>query len=205
MLVELYPFDFIAREEDILAPTEAYGRIIANVSQRISVLGLTPENEHIVRRTFFLDFVDHIDAACEFQKIIKIDKVPARFAHFCQSNAQAVTELSVQRVKILSRAATTFQWIRCAHSISSNLNIALKALHPLTIFPSSAVSLAIAMSGNPEVPAFVAFVTKYLQDERIASVIMTEHEKSLIKTFITASQALGRDSSGRRLSLIGAG
>jgi hypothetical protein len=201
-LVELYPLDFIVREEDVFAPTEAYGRIIANVSARISCLGLTSENEHIVRRTFFLEFVDHIDMACEFQRMIKIDRIPARFAQFCQSNSQAVTELTVQRVKILSRAATTFQWIRCAHSISYNLDVALKALHPLTIFPRSAVALAIAMSGNSEVPAFVAFVSKYLKDDRIASVIMTDHEKRLIRTLQDAALTLGKDPGDRPLSLL---
>jgi hypothetical protein len=49
------------------------------------------------------------------------------------------------------------------------------------------VSLANAISGNPEISAFL---TKYLHDERIAGVIMTEHEKALIKTLLSASEGL---------------
>jgi hypothetical protein len=199
-LVELYPFDFTVREGDLFAPTEAYGRIIENVTARISVLQLTPENEHIVRRTFFLDFVDNIDTAFAFQRMIKVDKMQARFALFCQANADAVTELSLRRAKFLSRAAKTFQWIRCAHSISYNLNVALKAMHPLTVLPSLAVSLAIGMSGNPELPAFTTFVAKYLNDDRIANVIMTKHEQELIKMLLDASRTLTIDERTRRMS-----
>jgi hypothetical protein len=204
-LAELYPFDFIVKEGDAVAPTQAYSRFIANITARISSLRLTPENEHIVRRTFFLEFIDRLDRACEFQKMIKIDKVQFRFEQYCQSQAQLVADLSAQRVMILDRAAKTFRWIKCGHSISYNLNIVLSALPPLMIFRQAGVALAIAMSGNLEVSAFVEFIQKHLSDDQIARVILTQYEREHIAKLVDAAHTLIQDEAPGLTLLISRG
>jgi hypothetical protein len=178
-LVEQYPYDFMVRKDDLLDPNGAYARIVANVTRRISSLNLTPENEHVVRKSFFMDFVDRIDIRFDFQKMIKIDRLPQKFAQFCQANSKAMRAVSSERLKVMSRTAATLQWIRTIHPISYNLWVALRALHPLSIFRGggeSVMPFTIAMSGNAEVASFVFFVTKYLHNPRIANVIMTDRE-----------------------------
>jgi hypothetical protein len=195
-LVEQYPYDFMVRNEDLLNPKDAYARIVANVTRRISSLNLTPENEHVVRKTFFMDFVDRIDIRFDFQKMIKIDRLPQKFAQFCQANSKAMRAISSERMKVMSRTATTLQWIRTIHPISYNLWVALQALHPLSIFRAggeSAIPLAIAMSGNAEVASFVFFVMKYLRNPCITSVIMTNHEQKLINALRRAITVLMQD------------
>jgi hypothetical protein len=65
-------------------------------------------------------------------------------------------------------------------------------MHPLTIFEEHAVTLAIAMSGNPEVAALADFADNFLTDARVAEVIMNEHERELMHSLRKAIVALGR-------------
>jgi hypothetical protein len=179
-LTELYPLDFMVRGEDLFDPQAAYGRLIANVSHRITSLKLTADNQSLVRRAFFLDFVDKIDVCFDFQKMIVTDRSTEKFSTFCQDNSQAVQSLTEGKTAVLGRSATIFQGVRRTHSISYNLCVALKAIRPLTIIPPIGVAMAVAMSGNGHVSGFVYFVMKYLRDERIVSVIMTDEESNFI-------------------------
>jgi hypothetical protein len=174
-------------------PASACARILEKVARRIDGLGLTKENDLVVKRTFLLDFVDQIDVTFDIQKRVRANQFREASVEFCRQNARITQELSVQRVKVLSRAAETFQWVRSVHPISYNLYVALKALHPLAAFEQPPIALAIAMSNNPEVPAFVEFLNTYLMPSPIADVIMTEAEKQLLADLAEASQLLTVD------------
>jgi hypothetical protein len=176
-LREKYPLDFMLKDS----------RFFESVGRRTSRLGLLAENERLLKKTLFLDFLDEV----EFKKVSghKYHKI---FAHFCQANSRVAQELSVQRRRILSRAAATFQWVRCGHPVSYNLYVALRALHPLTIFEEHAVTLAIAMSGNPEVAVFMDLADSFLTDARVAEVIMNEHERELVYYLRKAMITLGK-------------
>jgi hypothetical protein len=175
-LREKYPLDFILKD----------GRFFESVVKRTSGLGLIAENERLLKKTLFLEFLDEL----EFKKA-SVDKYHEIFAQFCQANSRVAHELSVQRLRVLSRAAATFQWVRCGHPVSYNLYVVLKALHPLTIFEEHAIPLAIAMSGNPEVAAFVDFANSFLTDARVSNVIMNEHERELMDSLRRAIATLG--------------
>jgi hypothetical protein len=179
-LIEQYPLEFIVKEENIFHPNEAYDRIIWNVTHRIDSFDMTSESEQIVKKTFFLDFLDRIDRAFDFQKRIKTDRFPRFYGRFCQQNSHVASQLSPQRLRVLSRSAKTFQWVRRVHPISYNLYVALKALRPLSIFNETAAAMALAMSGNSEVPGFVHFINKYMRESRLEDIILSEREKALI-------------------------
>jgi hypothetical protein len=176
--------------EDLFAPSEAYVRILGRVSYRILSLGLTPESHALVRRTFFLDFVDRIDVAMDFQKTIKSDKFPKRLATFCQAHTRAVDVLSERQRAVLGRAAIALQGVRRAHSISYNLRVALKAVRPLIVLSPIAIAIAVAMSGNPDIAGFADFLNRYLRDEDIIAVILTPEEQELLGRFKIAVQTV---------------
>jgi hypothetical protein len=196
-LIEQYPLDFIVKEENIFQPDEASSRIIWNVTCRIDSFEMTEESEQIVKKTFFLDFLDRIDRAFDFQKRIKTDRFPHYFGRFCQQNSQVATQLSPQRLRVLSRSAKAFQWVRCVHPISYNLYVALKALHPLSIFTENAAAMALAMSGNGDVPGFVHFINKYMRESRLENIILSEPEKALIANLRKAQISVICDRPGQ--------
>jgi hypothetical protein len=179
-LIEHYPRDFMFQNGDVLDPEEAYDRIIEKVGRRIKDLKLPAGNEHIVTRTFFLEFIDQIDIASDFQKRVKVSVFQQKLSAFCQMNSQSVQSLSSQKRDLLGRAATGFQWVQCRNTISYNLTMAINANNLLGAFPPTAIMMAVAMSGNVEVSSFAVFAGRYLRDPKILDVIMTPHEQELI-------------------------
>jgi hypothetical protein len=177
---------------DVFRPEAAYDRIIQKVGRRIRELKLPPDNEHIVRRAFFLDFIDQIDIAGDFQKLVKVGVVQEKLSGLCHMNSQAVLQLTLQKRELISRAATAFQWVHSRNTISYNLSMAIHAINLLAMFPNTAIMMAVAMSGNAEVPSFVSFARRYLRDPKVKDVIMTQHEQALIERLKQAIDAVKR-------------
>jgi hypothetical protein len=194
-LADAYPLDFMIDGEDLFAPAEAYARLLGHVTHRISALGLTPESDALVTRTFFLDFVDQIDVAMDFQKTIMSAKLPKRLATFCQAHTAAVDALSERQRVVLGRAAVALHGVRRVHSISYNLRVALRALRPLTILPPATMAIAVAMSGNPDIAGFADFINRYLRDDAILAVILLPEEQDLIARLRSAVQTVDRPST----------
>jgi hypothetical protein len=134
--------------------------------------------------------VDQIDVTFDVQKRVRTEQFREASVEFCRQNARRTQQLSVQKLKVLGRAAETFQWVRAAHPISYNLYVALKALHPLAAFEQLPIALAIAMSSNPEIPAFLDFMNAYVMASPIADIIITTTEKGLLDDFTEACQLL---------------
>jgi hypothetical protein len=200
-LVEQFPYDFQFHHADVFTPEEAYDRLIQKVARRTGDLQLPPANEHIVTRTFFLDFVDQIDIAVEFQKKVKTAQVQQKLSGFLQLNSESMLEVSPQKRKLISRAATHFQKVQSRHTISYNLSMAIGALNLLTIFPDTAIMMAVALSGNAEVPSFTYFATRYFRDEKVAGVLMTPEERAHIERLRRAIEEVTH-LAHRRVSLM---
>ena len=179
-LVEHHSHELIFTHNDIFEPCECYDRLIKAVNHHIGELDVASYCVPILQKCFFLDFIDQIDIAFDFQSKVKTNKLPAQFSSFCQRGKDHFQSLSKQRKQAMSRAANAFQWVKRTNRVGYNLNIVFKALRMASMFPDDSLPLVLAISGNPDIVCFLYFAAKYFSDKRIADVIMTPVEQDLI-------------------------
>ncbi|KAH0793780.1 hypothetical protein GPJ56_002332 [Histomonas meleagridis] len=189
-LIDEYPYEFIYNYEDIFSPLASYTRLIETASKRIESLNLMKENQVVLQRSFFINFVDQIDIAFSFQSKVKTERIPKILSSYCQSHSEVANEADAHRQAIIGESSIELQYIKNTHRISYNLKIALRALRKLSIFNDEMIALAIAISGNAQIFGFVYFLNSYLRDKRIKDVLMNEQEQAMIEKFRKATQML---------------
>ncbi|KAH0791421.1 hypothetical protein GPJ56_004636 [Histomonas meleagridis] len=189
-LIDEYPYEFIYNYDDIFSPLASYTRLIETAAKRIESLNLMEENQTVLKKSFFMDFVDQIDIAFSFQSKVKTDRIPKVLSEFCQNYSKSINQLNQHRQEIIGKAAIELQYVKKSHRISYNLKTTLRALKSLSIFDEEMIEIVIAISGNDQIFAFVYFLNSYLKDKRIKDVLMNEQEQEMIERLRKATQKL---------------
>jgi len=182
-LITHYPIDFSFDHNDIFSPTKCYDTLFKNVTNRVASLNVPECHQFTMRRLFFFEFFDQIDIAFAFQMATKTNHITALLAKFIQNNYQIVDGLSPHKHFLLARAAEAFQQIKTVQKISNNFSVMLQAMNLLQLFEDQFVSLAVAISANPDIFGFSNFLGGYFKNDMILNLLMNEKERELMKKF----------------------
>ncbi|OHT11605.1 hypothetical protein TRFO_18861 [Tritrichomonas foetus] len=189
-LTGFYPSTLAIIHNDIFSPKSIYVSLVHTTTKFVSSLNLNQENSYLLQKKIFLDFLDQIDLAFEFQKKVKTDKMPMILSEFCQMNTHLAVELSPQKQRNLSKAAIKFQYIKPNNRVSYNLQLLLDALKNLESFSDDAIMLTISISGNIHIFGFVYFMNSYIHDSVLSNLIFTENENRLLEKMRKSTQIL---------------
>lgn len=189
-LIAQYPRDFLYNHQDLFSAENSINRLITTANNRMALLKVTKENEARLMKSFFEIFIDQIDIAFNFQFKVKTNQILSLLRRFLELNSKIISNLHGQKQKLIRRSSSLFQNIHEFQKISTNLAMALSAVSIISQFPDDMLLVAIAQSDNPAIFSFVYFTNKYLNDERIAHVMLTEADKVLIDKLRKACQYL---------------
>jgi hypothetical protein len=187
-LFEMFPADFAFGKADLLSRT-AVLRFFAAFDARLGALGLLPDAQRLVRRAFFLEFVDRVDIALQTPaNLINFSKI---FTQFCQDKRDVIARLPRERMNLVMASATNLQQIAAGWKMRHCLQLIIRTMAVLQVYDETITTLVIAMSGNLDLVSVNKFLKAFLLTQRdVAKAILGEGDLKLLGLFTRAFKIL---------------
>ncbi|OHS99979.1 hypothetical protein TRFO_33504 [Tritrichomonas foetus] len=190
-MYELYPYDFNFNSKNIFAAKDeqTISRVYRAIEIHIDPLHLPKENDHLIRKTLVMMYIDQLDKMYDYQEHSTNSNLTILLKKY--ANSVLVGEEIPKSQKIISRKCIDlFKALNESSPPSHNLKITINAMRIVKNLEDKDLMLILSQSQNQAIFGLINFLRTYVSNTKMEKTIFSDEEATLVKRFIDVGLVL---------------